>query len=258
MYQTNPPRSPKETLPTMYDLPSEDPEEPGLPDEFHYFQPQLLRETCQLPAVPQEQTFIGTDLNLYYDGRHPAWYKRPDWFLVLGIERAQRQEDLRWSYVVWQETIAPFLVIELLSPGTEAEDLGQTLREVNQPPTKWQVYEQILRVPYYGIFDRYQNQFRLFQLVGDRYQPLPLPEQRFWFEPLQLGLGIWAGAYQQTEGSWLRWYNGQGDWVPTAAEQVGQEQAKLLRAAANLLATGMAPGQVAEVLGLSIEQVKAL
>lgn len=29
----------KEPLPTMYDLPSEDPEEPGLPDEFHYYQP---------------------------------------------------------------------------------------------------------------------------------------------------------------------------------------------------------------------------
>jgi hypothetical protein len=33
--QTDPPQSPRETLPTMYDLPSEDPEEPGLPDEFH-------------------------------------------------------------------------------------------------------------------------------------------------------------------------------------------------------------------------------
>jgi hypothetical protein len=28
----------------MYDLPSEDPEKPGLPDEF-YYQPKLLRET---------------------------------------------------------------------------------------------------------------------------------------------------------------------------------------------------------------------
>ena len=34
--QTMPPRPAKETLPTMYDLPSEFPEEPGLPDEFHY------------------------------------------------------------------------------------------------------------------------------------------------------------------------------------------------------------------------------
>ena len=35
------------TLPTMYDLPSEEPGEPGLPDEFHLYQPQLLRETFQ-------------------------------------------------------------------------------------------------------------------------------------------------------------------------------------------------------------------
>jgi hypothetical protein len=40
--QTDPPRPPKETLPTMYDLPSEDPEEPVLPDEFHSLQPRLL------------------------------------------------------------------------------------------------------------------------------------------------------------------------------------------------------------------------
>lgn len=40
----NPPLPPKLTLPTMYDLPSEDAEEPGLPDEFHDLQPQLLVE----------------------------------------------------------------------------------------------------------------------------------------------------------------------------------------------------------------------
>ena len=33
--QTDPPRPARLTLPTMYDLPSEDPEEPGLPDDFH-------------------------------------------------------------------------------------------------------------------------------------------------------------------------------------------------------------------------------
>jgi hypothetical protein len=31
--QTDPPLSHREMLPTMYDLPSEDKEEPGLPDE---------------------------------------------------------------------------------------------------------------------------------------------------------------------------------------------------------------------------------
>ncbi|NDJ26322.1 hypothetical protein GS682_33185, partial [Nostoc sp. B(2019)] len=177
----------------MYDLPSEDPEEPGLPDEFHEFQPQLLRETCQPTTYALDQVFVGTDLNLYYDSRHPGWHKRPDWFLVLGVERARRQADLRWSYVIWQEGVDPFLVLELLSPGTEPEDLGQTLREVSHPPTKWQVYEQILRIPYYGVLDRYQNQFQLFQLVGTHYQALPLSDQRHWFDDLGLGLGVWQG-----------------------------------------------------------------
>jgi len=74
-------------LPTMYDLPSENPEEPGLPDEFHNFQPQLLRETCQSSVYPREEMFIGTDLNLYYDVHHFSWYKRPDWFLVAEQEK---------------------------------------------------------------------------------------------------------------------------------------------------------------------------
>ena len=37
--QSQPPLPPKEILPTMYDLPSDNPEEPGLPDEFHFLQP---------------------------------------------------------------------------------------------------------------------------------------------------------------------------------------------------------------------------
>jgi Uma2 family endonuclease len=221
MYQQDPRQKP---LPTMYDLPSEDPEEPGLPDEFHEFQPQLLRETCHPPNYSTQEFFVATDLNLYYDVEHPLWHKRPDWFLVLGKAPAQKQEDLRWSYVIWQEGIAPFLVVELLSPGTEAEDLGQTLREVNTPPTKWQVYEQLLRIPYYAVFDRYQNQFRLFRLVATRYEELPLTEKRHWFEEMQLGLGVWQGFYGETEGLWLRWYDAESNWLLFPSEQVQQER----------------------------------
>ncbi|MCH2243012.1 MAG: Uma2 family endonuclease [Aquabacterium sp.] len=217
------PLPPWETMPTMYDLPSENPQEPGLPDEFHDFQPQLLRETCQPPNYPQEEMFFGTDLNLYYDPRHRLWYKRPDWFLVLGVPRAQQQQDMRLSYVMWQEGMAPFLVVELLSPGTEAEDLGQTLRDASKPPTKWQVYEQNLRIPYYIVFDRYQNQLRVFHLVATQYQAIEVPEQKFWFERVELGLGVWQGTYQQTEGLWLRWYDANGNWIPTSEERAEQE-----------------------------------
>ncbi|MEL6470145.1 MAG: Uma2 family endonuclease [Cyanobacteria bacterium J06623_4] len=251
MYSPEAPLPPSETLPTMYDLPSEDPEEPGLPDEFHLFQPQLLQETCQPPTYPQSQVFIGIDLNLYYDGRHPSWYKRPDWFVALDVERARRQTDLRWSYVVWQETVAPFLVVELLSPGTEADDLGQTLREVNQPPTKWQAYEQILRVPYYAIFDRYENQFRLFQLVGARYEERSLAGQYYWFKEIELGLGVWQGEYKGVSGAWLRWQYADQRWVPTDSEQAqaAQQEAqaaqrKAERLAARLRELGIDPETV--------------
>ena len=224
MYQTNDSRPRGVPLPTMYDLPSEDPEEPGLPDEFHDFQPQLLRETFQPPHHPADTIFIGTDLNLYYDSLNTRWHKRPDWFVVLGVPRSRQQQELRWSYVVWEEGRAPFLAVELLSPGTEAEDLGRTLRDSEKPPTKWEVYEQILRIPYYVVFDRYNNRLRAFRLVATRYEALLLPEQKLWLEEVQLGLGVWQGEYQQTQGQWLRWYDAAGNWLPTLAEQVEQER----------------------------------
>ena len=257
MYQADPVRV-QQPLPTMYDLPSEDPEEPGLPDEFHDFQPQLLRETFRPSTYPDSAVFIGTDLNLYYDSRYTQWHKRPDWFAVLGVSSSAQVEEMRWSYVIWQEGVAPFLVVELLSPGTEAEDLGQTLREVNQPPTKWQVYERILRVPYYVLFERSTTQFRAFQLVGASYREMELPNQRLWLEEAQIGLAVWQGQYQSVFGSWLRCYDKAETWIPTMAERISvkrqqseqaqqkadQQQQRADRLAEKLRSLGVDPDEI--------------
>ncbi|MDJ0674836.1 MAG: Uma2 family endonuclease [Calothrix sp. MO_167.B42] len=254
MYQTDPPLSPKETLPTMYDLKSEDPQEPGLPDEFHIYQPQLLRETFRPPTYPQERVFVASDLNLYYDSHHTLWYKRPDWFAVVGNSRLYEGKDLRLSYVIWQEGVNPFVVVELLSPGTEKEDLGQTLRDAEQPPTKWQIYEQILRVPYYIVFDRYTDTLKPFILQADRYTELNLESPRIWMPTLELGLGLWQGSYQGIERLWLRWYDGDGNWMltpeETEAQRVIQERQraenaedKVKRLAAKLRELGLNPDE---------------
>ena len=206
----------------MYDLPSEDLEEPGLPDEFHLWQPRLLDETFCPPTYPLDDRFTASDLNLYYDSRHPQWYKRPDWFAAVGVPRLYAGRELRLSYVVWQEGISPLIVVELLSPGTEKEDLGQTLRAVEQPPTKWQVYEQILRIPYYVVFDRHRDQWQVFVLQADRYAELSASSSQVWIPSLELGLGLWQGSYRGIERLWLRWYDGQHQWIPTAAEQSQQ------------------------------------
>ena len=251
--QTDPPRSPRETLPTMYDLPSEDPKESGLPDEFHYYQPQLLRETFQPPLVTPDRVFVGTDINLYYTLAHPLWHKRPDWFAVLDVSRFYEGHELRMSYVMWQEDVAPYLVVELLSPGTEQEDMGRTQRASGEPHTKWEVYTQILRVPYYVVFSRYTNVVHYFVRQNGSYHDVQPADQRLWLPQAGLGIGIWEGNYQGNTRKWLRFYDGHGAWIATPVEhererteherqRAEHERQRAERLAAQLKALGLEPG----------------
>jgi len=224
------------TLPTMFDLPCENPLTDGLPDSFHRIQPQLLSETFVPPNYPRQQILMATNLYLYYDLAHTLRYKIPDWFVVLGVPRGQTVSELRLSYVMWQENVAPYLIVELLSPGTEDEDLGPLLKPLPTPsiaktrtrqPKKWKVYEQILQVPYYLVYDRYTEKLQAFQLVNGRYQEVELTGQGFWLPEVQLGIGLWFSCYHEVKGRWLRFYDAQGRWLPTheEARQSAEQQA---------------------------------
>ena len=206
-------------LPTMYDLPSEEVGDSGMPDQFHVEQAMLLNETFLPPSMPRDQVFSAIDMNLYYDWRHTDWYKRPDWFGVVGVPSLYEGHDMRWSYVVWHEKRPPLIVVELLSEGTEKEDLGETLREVNQPPGKWEVYERILRVPYYAVFGRFAEEPRFFKLQGKKYVELTNHGGHFRIPEAQLSLGLWHGIYNGVEHLWLRWYDGSGNLIPTREER---------------------------------------
>jgi Uma2 family endonuclease len=275
-------------LPTMYDLPSEDPEEPGLPDEYHDLQPQLLSRTLHLTQYSRNQWFTGSDLNLYYDENHQKWYKRPDWFLAVGVSRMYDGDDLRRSFVVWQEGKVPDVVVEFLSAGTAAEDLGRfmdistrqdsgelevertTLSEIGamdedelqeKPPQKLEVYETYLKVPHYIVYSRYTRRLRYFRWIEGEYQEQSLLPSNplIWLDDLAVGLGIWQGAFDEAEGNWLRWCDREGNWLLTdtelAEQRLKEAESKLLQAAQALLRTGMQPRQVAETLGLSEAQV---
>jgi len=247
---------PKEQLPTMYDLPSEDPKEPGLPDEFHYYQPQLLRETFCPPAYDPDRYFVAMDLNLYYDVQHTSRYKRPDWFAVLDHTRRYENRDMRLSYVIWQEQVSPYLVVELLSPGTEKEDLGEVRHDPEGIPGKWEVYERYLQVPYYVVFSRYTDELHYFVLEDGRYREHFPPDGRLWLAEAQMGLGLWTGRIGPfAERQWLRCFAADGVWIPTlkerehlAQQQLEQErlradevQQQAERLAAKLRALGIDP-----------------
>jgi Uma2 family endonuclease len=266
--QADPARSSQESLSTaglstMYDLPSDDPEEPGLPDEYHDLQPQLLSQTLRLSQYARRERFTGSDLHLYYEPQHPQWYKRPDWFLAVGVSRMYAGEDLRRSYVVWQEGKVPQVVVEFLSPGTAAEDLGrfadrasqvdcgepegmsgvgayrddltlktdenneeESVQRTRKPPRKFEVYEQYLKVPHYIVYSRYTQRLRYFQWVEGTYQERSLrPENPLiWLEDLEIGLGIWSGEFDDAEWDWLRWCDRDGNWLLTDTEEERQSK----------------------------------
>ena len=233
--QSDPPLSPRDTLPTMYDLPSENHEENGV-DQFHSFQSELLWLTFFPANYRSDRIFSACDLNLYYDVHHQNWYKRPDWFGVVGVPKLYDDEDLRLSYVIWQEGVSPHIVVELLSPSTEKEDLGESRLNASQngasrngasqngqsekPPAKWDVYEKILRIPYYVIFSRYTDLMRVFTLQSDRYVEQDLAESKIWMPEIELGIGLWQGRYKGVNRLWLRFYDANNDWILLEAEKL--------------------------------------
>ena len=221
---------PQPNLPTMYDLPSEEIGDAGMPDEFHAYQAILLDETFRPTAVAPDEVFSAVDMNLYYDWRHPLWYKRPDWFAVVGVPRLYEGRDSRLSYVVWHEASPPLIVVELLSPGTEKEDLGHALRDAAAPPPKWEVYERILRVPYYVIFGRASNEPRIFRHNGIGYEEMEEHGGRVWLASAGLGLGLWRGTYRGQHRFWLRWYDPQGNWILSGEEERARAEQERARA----------------------------
>jgi hypothetical protein len=125
---------------------------------------------------------------------------------------------MRLSYVMWQERVAPLIVVELLSPGTKDEDLGQREQIEGETPAKWTVYERILKVPYYVVFDRATNELWQFELRRGRYRPARLKQGRLWVAEARVGLGLWDGSFDEVERSWLRWFDEKGDPIPNRGE----------------------------------------
>lgn len=219
----NAPMPPRETLPTMFDLPYEEIGEPASPDEFHALQAMLLSETFQPTTVAPDQFMTAMDLYLYYDWKNTLWYKRPDWFAVVGVPRLHPQSGFRYSYVTWEEGVPPLIVVELLSDGTEKEDLGLTVRDADGPPVKWDVYERILGIPYYAVFSRDTDELRFFVLKNGKYIEVKDHDGRLWIPEAGLFLGLWRGDYKWHDREWLRWCDADGNWIPTGEERAEQE-----------------------------------
>jgi hypothetical protein len=196
-----------------------------LPDDSvdNIHQPSIsasLTEALFLAGFIPENALICTDYGIIatVDGKTIA--KAPDWAYIANI--TVPIEDVNKSYTPHLQGDIPTLVLEFLS---ETDGTEYSMKP-NNPMGKWYYYEQILKVPYYGIFEPNSGDFQVYRLgESGSYHRLPIEESgRYWIEPMQISIAAWKGKRQNRTGWWLRWWDADGKMLPWANEKIEEEQ----------------------------------
>lgn len=182
----------------------------------------LLTDSIQ-PRLQQihasGQYCIGQDCGIYWRMTTPPerGAEAPDWFYVANVPPTLNGE-LRRSYVLWQELIAPLIVLEFVSGNGEQE------RDNTPFEGKFWIYEQVIRPAFYGIYEVKKAAVEVYQMVAGNYQLMAANERgHYAIAPLKVELGIWLGDYLNANLPWLRWWDEQGNLLLTGDERAKQE-----------------------------------
>jgi Uma2 family endonuclease len=186
--------------------------------------PQSILLTDSLEPVlqqvhPEGQYAIGQDSGIYWRMTEPPekGAEAPDWFYVPNVPPLLNGIPRR-SYVLWQEFIAPLIILEFVS-GSGKEERDKT------PWTgKFFIYEQVIRPAFYGIYEVQSASIELYRLVENRFELVTANARGHYpIEPLGVEIGIWQGLYQNLELPWLRWWDAQGNLLITGSERANIE-----------------------------------
>ena len=181
-------------------------EEPSLESYAHLQQILILLQCLEWLWQERNDYFAAANLSIYYspNQKKSEDFRGPDFFVVLGTERRLDRK----SWVVWGEGGKyPDVIVEILSPSTAKVDRGE----------KKQIYQDIFRTPDYFWFDPETLELQGFRLMEGQYQAIE-PTDRGWLWSDRLGLFL--GIYQQQ----LRYFNREGELIPTPAEVAKQER----------------------------------
>jgi Uma2 family endonuclease len=211
--------NPLHCLPSAEDLPDSD--DTPVDNELQDLIPGLLKAILAWVWASRMDWFFGVDMGVYYDPDQPAIV--PDGFLSLGVERIF-DEDLRLSYLLWEENVVPILVLEVVSHKRRGEY-----------SSKKKLYAE-LEVLYYVVYNprrRKKLPLEVYRLVNGEY--VLLRGNPVWLPEVGLGIGSERGTYQGITREWLYWYDEQGvrfltpEERATAAEQRVQMLEQQLR-----------------------------
>jgi Uma2 family endonuclease len=202
--------------------------------------PQSILLTDSIKPVlqqlhPDGQYCIGQDSGIYWRLTEPLerGAEAPDWFYVPNVPPALNGQ-MRRSYVLWQEYIAPLIILEFVS-GNGSEERDNTPfpsleNEGDGKAGKFWIYEQVIRPAFYGIYEVQKASIELYHLVENGFELLAANERGHYPIP-QMGveLGIWQGEYLNVELPWLRWWDLQGNLLLTGEERAERERQRAER-----------------------------
>ncbi|MCU0567464.1 MAG: DUF874 family protein [Oculatellaceae cyanobacterium Prado106] len=215
------PSNPETALPDHTQLPESD----GTFVKNLQEHPQSVLLTDSLTPVlrelhPDGQYCIGQDSGIYWRLTDPPerGAEAPDWFYIPNVPPTLNGQ-MRRSYVLWQEYVAPLIVLEFVSGDGEEE------RDRTPITGKFWVYEQAIRVPFYGIYEVSKAQVEVYHLVENAYHRVPANDRgHFPITPMGIELGIWQGHYQNADLPWLRCWDLSGNLLLTGDERAEQEK----------------------------------
>ena len=207
-------------------------EDEELESDPHVIQIFSMRDALRHRYRDRPDVFVGANMPVYFSALQVRNkdFRAPDLFVVfdskVGVERD--------FWIVWEEERTPDIVVEVLSESTEHVDRGR----------KKDIYERVLQVPEYFLFDIYEGRVEGFRLEDRRYRPIDAnPEGRLPSHVLGVELGVVSAVLDGREGRWLRFFEPDGRLVPTAAEaaqaeaQAAQAEAQVAQAEAQAAQT---------------------
>jgi len=161
-----------------------------------------LIEALSLHFAAQPDVYVSGNNFVHYQEGNTKAYVSPDVYVVFGVENRARD-----FYKVWEEGgRTPAVVFEITSKSTQDEDTGRKRR----------IYEQVLRVPEYLLFDPTGDYLRPrlqgYGLVEGQYVPSVMENDRLHSDLLNLDLEV--------QGEVLRLYDPvTGRYLPTLSEE---------------------------------------
>ena len=183
----------RDGLPTAEELPCSD--GAAVDSELQELIPGLLKAILLDIWRDRTDWIFSIDMAFHYDPDQP--HIAPDGLLSLGVEQVA-DENMRSSFVLWEENVLPLFVLEVVSKTLGGENT-----------TKFEIYQSIGILYYlvYAPLRKRKAKFQLYKLVDGKYVLQSNGQQPYWMPEIGLAIGAERQFYSNSQREWLYWYN---------------------------------------------------